>query len=80
MDDTWWRSADQLDTDQAELISLPLGGSHLIVGPPGSGKTNILLLRATYLTRAGQSNIGHIRPTVEVGGKLNGVIPVHLAQ
>ena len=57
MDETWWRSPDQLDPDQQEIVSLPLEGSHLVVGPPGSGKTNLLLLRASYLARAGFPNI-----------------------
>jgi superfamily I DNA/RNA helicase len=60
MDETWWKTPEQLDEDQTAIISLPLGGSHLIVGPPGSGKTNLLLLRASYLARAGQPNIAVI--------------------
>lgn len=60
MDETWWRNPSQLDDDQKKLIDLPLERNHLIVGPPGSGKTNLLLLRATYLTRAGFPNISVI--------------------
>ena len=57
MNDTWWISHEQLSEEQKAVISLPLGGSHLIVGPPGCGKTNLLLLRASYMARAGQPNI-----------------------
>lgn len=60
MDQSWWRTPEQLDADQQEIVSLPLEGSHLVTGPPGSGKTNLLLLRATYLTRAGFPNIAII--------------------
>ncbi|WP_223276387.1 UvrD-helicase domain-containing protein [Sphingomonas daechungensis] len=51
---------EQLDPDQQDIVSLPLEGSHLVIGPPGSGKTNLLLLRASYLTRAGRPNIAVI--------------------
>lgn len=60
MDETWWRNPDQLDPDQQQIVALPLEGSHLVVGPPGCGKTNLLLLRGTYLTRAGYPNIAVI--------------------
>jgi superfamily I DNA/RNA helicase len=48
---TWWTRPDQLDDEQKDVVALPLDGNHLIIGPPGSGKTNLLLLRATYLQR-----------------------------
>ncbi len=54
--DTWWVNAKQLDDDQKAAYALPKDKSHLIVGPPGSGKTNILLLRAEYLARTDQPN------------------------
>lgn len=57
MNETWWVGPDQLNEEQRAVIALPLDGSHLIVGPPGSGKTNLLLLRANYMTLAGQANI-----------------------
>ena len=57
MNDTWWVSQNSLDPDQQSVISLDPTGSFLIQGPPGSGKTNLLLLRAKYLTLAGQPNI-----------------------
>src|SRR5712692_8694192 len=57
MTDTWWVEQDELDGDQKTVISLPLEGSYLIVGPPGCGKTNLLLLRGKYMALAGLSNI-----------------------
>src|SRR5690349_13027729 len=57
MNDTWWVKLGQLDDDQKRIIPLALNEDHLVVGPPGSGKTNLLLLRANYVVRAGQPNI-----------------------
>jgi superfamily I DNA/RNA helicase len=57
MDDVWWRSDDDLDGPQMEVVELGMEGSHLIFGPPGSGKSNLLLLRANYLTLAGRGNL-----------------------
>jgi len=57
MQGTWWRNAKQLDDDQQGIIALGLAQSHLVLGPPGSGKTNLLLLRADYIARAGKKNI-----------------------
>ena len=36
---------------------MPEDGSYLVLGPPGSGKTNLLLLRANYLTINFQPNL-----------------------
>jgi len=52
MESTWWTQPSQLDADQQQVVALPLEGNHLVVGPPGSGKTNLLILRATYLHRS----------------------------
>ena len=48
--EAWWREQGELDEDQSKVIGLQEEGSFLVVGPPGSGKTNLLLLRANYLT------------------------------
>jgi len=56
MEASWWTRIDQLDDEQKDVISLPITGSHLIVGPPGSGKTNLLLLRAAFLQAKGRNN------------------------
>lgn len=55
--ETWWREAGELDEDQLRVIGLPAEGSFLVKGPPGSGKTNLLILRANYLTNAEHPNL-----------------------
>jgi superfamily I DNA/RNA helicase len=57
MAEAWWVDESQLDNDQKAVVTLPLTGSHTVVGPPGSGKTNLLLLRAKYLYLAGKADI-----------------------
>ncbi|HEY6182367.1 MAG TPA: ATP-dependent helicase [Terriglobales bacterium] len=57
MNETWWVKHEQLDDAQRAVIDLPLGESHLILGPPGSGKTNLLLLRGSQLVRSGKPNV-----------------------
>jgi superfamily I DNA/RNA helicase len=51
---SWWFDISDLDDDQKDVIALPPGGNYLILGPPGSGKTNLLLIRAEYLIRTGR--------------------------
>ncbi|WP_377156316.1 ATP-binding domain-containing protein [Roseateles sp. UC29_93] len=43
--------------EQAEFIKLPVQGRYSLVGPPGSGKTNLLLLRAQYIAGTGEKNV-----------------------
>lgn len=57
MIETWWVGEDDLDPDQKIIATLPPEGSHLIMGPPGCGKTNLLLLRAKYYTKLKRENI-----------------------
>ena len=57
MNKSWWKSKDELDNDQKAFIRLPPHGKHLLVGPPGSGKTNLLLLRAQFLAGSGEKNV-----------------------
>ncbi len=57
MNRTWWVKPEQMIAEQRKIVKLPPGKSHLIVGPPGSGKTNLLLLRANYLFLKGSANI-----------------------
>ena len=56
MNETWWVSEAQLDDDQQQVVRLPLDEGQLVVGPPGSGKTNLLVLRAKFLTLAQRPN------------------------
>jgi len=57
MEASWWKNIGELDDDQKKAIALGEDEDHLIVGPPGCGKTNLLLLRASYLHAKGVSNI-----------------------
>src|SRR5437016_11949273 len=57
MSKTWWLDPGELNEEQEPLINLPIGKSYLITGPPGSGKTNLVLLRANYLYLSGVQNI-----------------------
>lgn len=54
---SWWLDITDLDEDQKSVIELPVTGDYLILGPPGSGKTNLLLIRAEYLMRTNQPNL-----------------------
>ncbi len=57
MNSTWWVNPKDLDKQQKAVIELGDKGHFFIEGPPGSGKTNLLLLRAKYLYKAGQRNL-----------------------
>jgi superfamily I DNA and RNA helicase len=54
----WWTKKEQLDKEQLALIErLPLRESFLILGPPGSGKTNVLLRRAQFVRGQNMPNV-----------------------
>jgi superfamily I DNA/RNA helicase len=54
---TWWRKLDDLDEAQKTFIQLAPQGRFLLDGPPGSGKTNLLLLRAQFVAGSGDKNV-----------------------
>jgi superfamily I DNA/RNA helicase len=54
---TWWRNPEDLDDAQRTFIQLPPQGRFLLDGPPGSGKTNLLLLRAQFAAGSGERNV-----------------------
>lgn len=56
MEGTWWRQRQDLDAEQEAIIGLPFDGRYLIVGPPGCGKTNLLVLRAAFMSKSGLKN------------------------
>src|SRR6266581_1049198 len=79
---TWWRSPEDVDPDQKKLMTLPPDQpKFLLTGPPGSGKTNVLLLRAVYLIRSGFPNLRVITfgrtltEFIKSGAEANGKIP-----
>ena len=48
---TFWLGKAELDSEQGQAVEgIPESSSFLLRGPAGSGKTNILLLRAKWLT------------------------------
>lgn len=50
VDQTWWVKFSDLKAEQKDVVALPDDQDFLVLGPPGSGKTNLLLLRASYLS------------------------------
>jgi superfamily I DNA/RNA helicase len=57
MTSMFWIQTDQLDSEQRRAVgAIPETASFLLQGPAGSGKTNILLLRAKWLTLKKQSD------------------------
>lgn len=53
----WFVSEKDLIEEQRRIIELPSDGRFFVIGPPGSGKTNLLLLRAKYLSLSDRPNI-----------------------
>ncbi|HRM52433.1 MAG TPA: ATP-binding domain-containing protein [Ottowia sp.] len=49
MTGTWWKDEKELKTEQSALLDFDEDKNLLVQGPPGSGKTNLLLLRANQL-------------------------------
>lgn len=57
MNKSWWRAKNELDGDQKAFIQLSPNGRYSLIGPPGSGKTNLLLLRAQFIAGMGEKNV-----------------------
>ncbi len=57
---TWWLGESELKDEQKNVIEIAPTTSFLLLGPPGSGKTNILLLRANYLHLSNMPNLAVI--------------------
>ncbi|WP_161500237.1 ATP-binding domain-containing protein [Burkholderia gladioli] len=49
MSGTWWVDEGELLDEQADVLEVDLYEDLMLSGPPGSGKTNLLLLRANHL-------------------------------
>src|SRR5690349_5814080 len=82
MTSAFWIKKDQLDSEQRQAVeTIPEDGNFLITGPAGSGKTNILLLRAKWLTLKGQSHFkivvftNSLKKFVETGCRQYGIDP-----
>lgn len=57
MQNSWWTKPEQMDPDQKRFVSLDAAGRHLLVGPPGCGKTNLLVMRARFIYGSGLKNV-----------------------
>jgi superfamily I DNA/RNA helicase len=57
MQGSWWTKLEQMDEDQKGFVRLDADGKHLLIGPPGSGKTNLVVMRARYIYGSGLKNV-----------------------
>jgi superfamily I DNA/RNA helicase len=58
MNGSWWVDENDLKDEQKNAVTeIPIDESYLIVGSPGSGKTNVLLLRSKFLRAKGKNRI-----------------------
>ena len=76
MSGAWWIDEEDLLDEQLQVLGLDLDQHLLIEGPPGSGKTNLLLLRANHLHIAEQPEFyvvaftGLLANFIKTGAKL----------
>ena len=74
MNSAWWKDEAELVAEQAAILDIPPEKSILIQGPPGSGKTNLLLLRANYLALGNHPNLqvvvfgSLLKSFIQIGG------------
>lgn len=76
MEGSWWRSRSELDEDQEAVIKLPADGRFFIVGPPGCGKTNLLVLRAAFLAKAKYKDLAILTYTNSLVDFIRSGVPV----
>lgn len=57
LESAWWRQLSELDDAQKRAVDVTIDGKYLILGKPGSGKTNLVLLRAAYLLKKGYTDL-----------------------
>lgn len=57
MKGSWWTTIEQMDADQRAFVRIGADGRHLLIGPPGCGKTNLLVMRARYIFGSGLKNV-----------------------
>lgn len=57
MQGSWWTKLEQMDEDQKRFVRLDADGKHLLTGPPGSGKTNLIVMRARFIYGSGLKNV-----------------------
>jgi superfamily I DNA/RNA helicase len=57
MEGSWWKDPNEMDKQQQKIVALPVEGNYLVQGPPGCGKTNLLILRMQWLSSAGKRNV-----------------------
>ncbi|WP_211465422.1 AAA family ATPase, partial [Collimonas silvisoli] len=57
MQGSWWTKLEQMDEDQKRFVHLDADGRHLLIGPPGSGKTNLVVMRARFIYGSGLKNV-----------------------
>ena len=75
MTNTWWKDVDELAKEQVDVLEIPTDESVLIQGPPGSGKTNLLLLRANQLYLGDRPNLhvvvfgSLLKQFIQIGGQ-----------
>src|SRR5450830_171122 len=74
MSNTWWKDPAELIDEQNDILDLPIEENLLINGPPGSGKTNLLLLRANHLVLSKRADLyivvfgSVLRNFIQLGG------------
>jgi superfamily I DNA/RNA helicase len=57
MEGSWWKEEKDIKDEQKAIVNLKPDGKYLVLGPPGSGKTNLLLLRLKWLAASGKKNV-----------------------